>query len=119
MRDKQSLTGSFPFLHTAAPLSQESRWRSISFFNLYRLILGGALLLMAMLMVGTALPPSIAAVGIFEGLTILALGTFDVPHETALAIGLTLHAVAFVPQTLIAAILVVLRPTTMNALKNT
>lgn len=47
MRDKLSLSGSFPFLQTAAPLSQESRWRSISFFNLYRLILGGILLLMA------------------------------------------------------------------------
>ena len=47
MRDKLSLTGSFPFLHTAVPLSQESRWRSIGFFNLYRLILGGVLLLMA------------------------------------------------------------------------
>ena len=77
----------------------------------------GALLLMAMLMVGTALPPSIAAVGIFEGLTILALGTFDVPHETALAIGLTLHVLVFVPQTLIAAILVVLQPATTKALK--
>jgi two-component system sensor histidine kinase PilS (NtrC family) len=32
-------------LQTAAPLSQESQWRSISFFNLYRLILGGLLLL--------------------------------------------------------------------------
>jgi two-component system sensor histidine kinase PilS (NtrC family) len=47
MRDNQSLTGSFPFLHTAAPLSQESQWRSISFFNLYRLILGGVLVLTA------------------------------------------------------------------------
>jgi two-component system sensor histidine kinase PilS (NtrC family) len=47
MRDKLSLTGSFPFLQTAAPLSQESRWRSIGFFNIYRLILGGVLLLMA------------------------------------------------------------------------
>jgi two-component system, NtrC family, sensor histidine kinase PilS len=47
MRDNQSPGGIFPFLQTAAPLSQESRWRSISFFNLYRLILGGVLLLMA------------------------------------------------------------------------
>ena len=76
-----------------------------------------ALLLMAVLMVGTALPPSIAAVGIFEGLTILALGTFNVPTETALAIGLTLHVLVFVPQTLIAAILVAAQPATTNALK--
>jgi len=45
MRDSLSLTGSFPILQTATPLSQESLWRSISFFNLYRLILGGVLLL--------------------------------------------------------------------------
>lgn len=47
MRDSLSLTGSFPSLQTAAPLSQESLWRSISFFNLYRLVLGGVLMLMA------------------------------------------------------------------------
>ncbi len=47
MRDSQSLTGAFPFLHTAAPLSQENLWRSIGFFNLYRLILGGVLVVMA------------------------------------------------------------------------
>ncbi len=45
MRDSLSLTGTFPSLQTAAPLSQESLWRSISLFNLYRLILGGVLLL--------------------------------------------------------------------------
>jgi two-component system, NtrC family, sensor histidine kinase PilS len=45
MRDSLSLTGFFPALHTAAPLSQESLWRTISFFNLYRLVLGGVLLL--------------------------------------------------------------------------
>lgn len=45
MRDSPSLTSTFPSLQTAAPLSQESLWRSISFFNLYRLILGGVLLL--------------------------------------------------------------------------
>ncbi|OIR11704.1 sensor protein ZraS [mine drainage metagenome] len=45
MRDSLSLTGLFPSLQTAAPLSQESLWRSISFFNLYRMVLGGMLLL--------------------------------------------------------------------------
>lgn len=32
-------------MQTAAPLSQENLWRSLSLFNLYRLILGGVLLL--------------------------------------------------------------------------
>lgn len=45
MRDSLSLTGLFPSLQTAAPLSQASLWRSISFFNLYRMVLGGMLLL--------------------------------------------------------------------------
>lgn len=45
MRDSLSLTGIFPSLQTAVPLSQESLWRSISFFNLYRMILCGMLLL--------------------------------------------------------------------------
>lgn len=45
MRDSLSLTGTFPSLRAAEPLSQESLWRSISFFNLYRLILAGVLLL--------------------------------------------------------------------------
>ena len=45
MRDRLSLTGAFPSLQAAAPLPQESQWRSIGFFNLYRLILGGLMLL--------------------------------------------------------------------------
>lgn len=45
MRDNLSLTGIFPALQPVSALSQESLWRSISFFNLYRLILGGVMLL--------------------------------------------------------------------------
>jgi two-component system, NtrC family, sensor histidine kinase PilS len=45
MRDSLSITGLFPSLQTAAPLSQENKWRSISLFNLYRLVLGGLMLL--------------------------------------------------------------------------
>ena len=45
MRDSLSLTGLFPTLQTGAPLSQESQWRSISLFNLYRMVLGGLMLI--------------------------------------------------------------------------
>lgn len=45
MRGRFSLTGLYPALQAAAPLSQESLWRSLSIFNLYRLLLGGVLLL--------------------------------------------------------------------------
>ena len=57
----------------------------------------GALLLMVALMIGITLPPSIAALGLFEGVTISALSAVNVPLETALAIGLILHVVIFVP----------------------
>ena len=53
--------------------------------------------LLAVLMIGVALPPSIAALGVFEGLSILTLSIYNVPLETALAIGLTLHLVVIVP----------------------
>jgi uncharacterized protein (TIRG00374 family) len=56
-----------------------------------------AMTLLAVLMIGVALPPSVAALGIFEGLTMLTLSLFNVPLETALAIGLVLHLVAVVP----------------------
>jgi uncharacterized protein (TIRG00374 family) len=57
--------------------------------------LPAALLLLAVLMVGVAVPPSIAALGVFEGLTMLTLSVFAVPAETALAIGVTLHLLIF------------------------
>jgi uncharacterized protein (TIRG00374 family) len=53
--------------------------------------------LLVVLMLGVALPPSIAAIGVFEGLSMLTLSTFGVPLETALAIGLLLHLVVTVP----------------------
>ncbi len=57
----------------------------------------GALWLMIALMIGITLPPSIAALGLFEGVTIVALSVVNVPLEAALAIGLMLHVVIFVP----------------------
>lgn len=53
--------------------------------------------LLAVLMLGVALPPSIAALGIFEGLSMLTLSLYDIPVETALAVGLLLHLVVIVP----------------------
>jgi uncharacterized membrane protein YbhN (UPF0104 family) len=67
--------------------------------------LSAALILIVVLMVGVALPPSIAAIGLFEGLTILTLSAFGVPIEIGLAIGITLHIVIFVPPVLGAALL--------------
>lgn len=67
-----------------------------------------ALLLMVVLMIGVTLPPSIAAIGLYEGLTMLTLGVFNVPAEIALAIGLTLHVIVFVPPLLGAGALLIL-----------
>lgn len=69
----------------------------------------GALLLMVALMIGITLPPSIAALGVFEGVTIAALAAVNVPLETALAIGLTLHIVIFAPAIMAAGVLIVLK----------
>lgn len=68
--------------------------------------LPAALLLLAVLMIGIALPPSIAALGIFEGLTILTLGSFGVPAETALAIGIVLHVAIILPPVIVGSILI-------------
>jgi uncharacterized protein (TIRG00374 family) len=53
--------------------------------------------LLAVLMIGVNLPPSIAGVGVFEGLTMLTLQAFGIPVETTLAIGITLHGVVALP----------------------
>jgi glycosyltransferase 2 family protein len=53
--------------------------------------------LLVVLMIGVGLPPSIAGVGVYEGLTMLTLQFFGVPLETALAIGVTLHLIVAVP----------------------
>jgi len=60
--------------------------------------------LLVVLMLGVALPPSIAALGVFEGLSMLTLSIYHVPLETALAIGLTLHLVVIVPLAICTAI---------------
>jgi hypothetical protein len=56
-----------------------------------------AMTLLVVLMLGLALPPSIAGIGVFEGLTMLTLRAFNVPLNIALAIGITLHGVVVVP----------------------
>jgi len=66
------------------------------------------LTLLAVLMLGVALPPSIAALGVFEGLSMLALSIYNVPLETALAIGVVLHLVVVVPLIICTAILWIL-----------
>ena len=60
-----------------------------------------AMLLMAVLQLGVAVPSLPGRVGIFEGLCIVVLAPFSVGYETAFAVGLALHAVTFLPPILL------------------
>ncbi|HOU12352.1 MAG TPA: lysylphosphatidylglycerol synthase transmembrane domain-containing protein [Anaerolineae bacterium] len=64
-----------------------------------------AVFLLAALMVGNAVVPTPARLGVFEGLCVVALGLFDVPYDLALAIGLVLHLVVMGPPLVTAGVL--------------
>jgi len=51
---------------------------------------------------GMALPSSPGALGVYEAAIVLALGWFDVPPEQALATALVMHAIQYLPTTLLA-----------------
>jgi uncharacterized protein (TIRG00374 family) len=51
------------------------------------------------------LPSPPAAVGVFEGAALIALGAYGVPHSTALPYAVVLHLVNFVPFVVVGAIL--------------
>ena len=60
-----------------------------------------ALLLLAALQAGVAVPSLPGSVGVFEAIFVAVLALFDVGYEEALAAGLTLHAVVFAPPLLL------------------
>lgn len=64
-----------------------------------------AIFLLAALMVGNAVVPTPARLGVFEGLCVVSLGLFDVPYDLALAIGLVLHLVVMGPPLIAAGLL--------------
>ncbi len=64
-----------------------------------------ALFLLVALMVGNAVAPTPARLGVFEGLCVVSLGLFDVPYDLALAIGLVLHLVVMGPPLIAAGVL--------------
>src|SRR5271165_1155865 len=55
--------------------------------------------------IGMVLPSAPAAVGVFEGATLIALKAFGIPHSTALPYALVLHLVNFVPFVVVGAAL--------------
>ena len=62
-----------------------------------------ALLVQVAIGLGMILPSPPAAVGVFEGATLIALRAYGVPHSTALPYALVLHLVNFVPFVIIGA----------------
>jgi uncharacterized protein (TIRG00374 family) len=65
-----------------------------------------AVFLLATLMVGNAVVPTPARLGVYEGICVVSLGLFDVPYDVALAIGLVLHLVVMGPPLITAGLLV-------------
>ncbi|MFN2110240.1 MAG: lysylphosphatidylglycerol synthase domain-containing protein, partial [Anaerolineae bacterium] len=64
-----------------------------------------AIFLLATLMVGNAVVPTPARLGVFEGICVVSLGLFEVPDDVALAIGLVLHLVVMGPPLIAAGVL--------------
>jgi uncharacterized protein (TIRG00374 family) len=54
---------------------------------------------------GMILPSSPAAVGVFEGATLIALNAYSIPHSSGLSCALVLHLVNFVPFVAVGALL--------------
>ncbi|MBN2391071.1 MAG: flippase-like domain-containing protein [Anaerolineae bacterium] len=65
-----------------------------------------AVFLLATLMVGNAVVPTPARLGVFEGICVVSLGLFEVPDDVALAIGLVLHLVVMGPPLITTGVLV-------------
>ncbi len=62
-----------------------------------------AMFLLAVLQVGVTVPSSPGKIGVFQYLCVLALSLYAVPREMAVAYGLVLYAIVFMPITLLGA----------------
>ncbi|MEX2430781.1 MAG: lysylphosphatidylglycerol synthase transmembrane domain-containing protein [Dehalococcoidia bacterium] len=67
-------------------------------------VLPMALVVLGAIFFGTAVPSLPGGIGTFEWAVITLLGIWDVPPDPALAFGLVLHVVLFVPSTLVTVI---------------
>ena len=65
-------------------------------FHLHLPLASGVLVAVA-IGLGMILPSPPAAVGVFEGAALIALGTYGIPHSSALPYAVVLHLVNFVP----------------------
>ncbi len=72
-----------------------ANWSVLSAFR--KPSMPAAILLMVALMLGNAVVPTPGRLGVFEGISVVVLGLFDIPVDRALAIGLVLHVVVLAP----------------------
>jgi len=84
-------------------LGVAANWAVMAGFGIASL--PAALLLMVGLMVGNAIVPTPARLGVFEGICVGCLALFAVPYDQALAVGLVLHLVVMGPPLLLGALL--------------
>jgi glycosyltransferase 2 family protein len=63
------------------------------------------MLVMVAIGLGMILPSPPAAIGVFEGATLIALRAYDIPHSSALSYALVLHIVNFIPYLIIGGML--------------
>ena len=80
-----------------------SNWAVMRAFGVHAPV--AAVFLLATLMVGNAVVPTPARLGVFEGICVVSLGLFEVSDDLALAIGLVLHLVVMGPPLVAAGVL--------------
>ena len=65
--------------------------------------LPAGLFLLVVLMLGNSVPSAPGAIGVVEGLTVVALGMFGVEYNVAFSVGIVLHAVSYIPPLVLSA----------------
>ncbi len=66
--------------------------------------LTAGLFLLAVLMLGNSVPSAPGAIGVVEGLTVVALGVFGIEYNAAFSVGIVLHAVSYIPPLILSAL---------------
>jgi uncharacterized membrane protein YbhN (UPF0104 family) len=80
-------------------------WIAVVYFGIkafhLELPMTAALLAGVMIPLGLMIPSSPGFIGVFQYMTIVALSTFAVPKEVALSVSIVVHAVSYIPTTLL------------------
>ena len=66
--------------------------------------LTAGLFLLAVLMLGNSVPSAPGAIGVVEGLAVVALGVFGIEYNAAFSVGIVLHAVSYIPPLILSAL---------------